>query len=76
VLVELPHPLIDLRGSELRPGQLIQRRDDADVGRVGEVAATEHLGQLSPPTPVTRERSGGGWTAMLELFAKAAANQD
>jgi hypothetical protein len=47
VLVELPHPRIDVPGGKLGPGQLVEGGDDADVGRVGEVGAAEHLGQLA-----------------------------
>src|SRR5205823_11380436 len=45
VLVELPDLRVDAVGVELGPGQLAQRGDDADVGCVGDVAATERVGQ-------------------------------
>ena len=41
VLVELADPRVDDAGVELRSGQLVERGDDADVGRVGEIRAAE-----------------------------------
>ena len=45
MLVELADPPVDGARVELRAGQLVQRGDDADVGRVSVVGAAEHLGQ-------------------------------
>ena len=45
MLVELPDPRVDDAGVEPRAGQLVERGDDADVGRVSVVGAAEHLGQ-------------------------------
>jgi len=50
VLVELADPRVDARRIELRAGQLVHRGHDADVGRAGDVAAAEHLGQLADVT--------------------------
>ncbi len=61
MLIELADPRIDLGGSELWPGQLIQRGDDADVRRVGEVGATQHLGEFADVAGPDVAGSGFQW---------------
>ena len=58
VLVELADPRVDGAGIEVRPGQLVQRRDDADVGRVRRGRCR----RAPRPTPdvVRCRRSGTG----------------
>ena len=58
MLVELADPPVDGARVELRAGQLVQRGDDADVGRVSVVGAAEHLGQR--PHVVRADVAGTG----------------
>ncbi len=39
VLVELAHLRVDRRRVEVGTGQVVQRRDDADVGSIGDIGA-------------------------------------
>src|SRR6185369_4305782 len=44
VLVELPYRLVDAGRVEPRPGQLVQRRHDADIGGVRHVRPAHRVG--------------------------------